>query len=353
MKIREVAEKIRKEGLDAFLFSSPPSVFYLTGFRSTHAYAVLSTEEKLLITDGRYYERAKEELPDWEVLLIKGKPLKFLKRVLRERGFSVVGYEEDRVSCSFRKALRSSRIKWRGYSEFLKVIRMIKTKEEVEKLREGVRKTDEVFRSVIRKIREGMSELEVRGLIVKGFFDVGGEGESFPSIVASGTHSAVPHWETSRTPLKRGVLLIDMGMLWRGYCTDFTRTLYLGNPTEEFKKVFGIVRDAHLFALEKVKVGNRVGDIDRTAREYIEKKGFGKFFTHSTGHGIGVEIHEPPRVYHKGEDAQLPIEDGMVFTVEPGIYLPGEFGVRLENIVVVEKGKGEPLSEIPLELIVI
>ncbi|NPB08342.1 MAG: aminopeptidase P family protein [Aquificae bacterium] len=350
MKTEEVLQKIKREGLDAFVFSSQPSVFYLTGFRSTHAYAVLGSESRLLITDGRYYERAKEELPDWEVLLIKGKPLRFLKKTLRERGLRLVGYEEDRVSCSLRKALRSSRIRWRGYSDFLKEFRMLKTKEELRKLKEGVKRTDEVFRKVLGKVREGMTELELRGLIVKGFFDAGGEGESFPAIVASGPHSAVPHWETSRSPIEKGVLLIDMGMLWEGYCTDFTRTLYLGKPTEEFKRVFGVVRDAHLFALEKVKVGNRVGDVDRAAREYIEKKGFGKFFTHSTGHGIGVEIHEPPRLYHRGDDAEIPIEEGMVFTVEPGIYLPGEFGVRLENIVAVEKGRGEPLSGIPLDL---
>ena len=142
-----------------------------------------------------------------------------------------------------------------------------------------------------------------------------------------------------------------MGLVWRGYCSDFTRTLFLGKADEEFKKVYTVVRDAHLFALEEVKVGNEIGNVDRRAREHIKKKGFGKFFTHSTGHGVGVEIHEFPRVYYKGKDAKRVIEEGMVFTIEPGIYLPGKFGVRLENIVAVVDGRGEPLSEVSLDLV--
>jgi len=187
---------------------------------------------------------------------------------------------------------------------------------------------------------------------VSKFFEKEAQGESFPAIVASGEHSAIPHWETSRSPIvPNAPLLIDMGLVWEGYCTDFTRTLFLGKPDEEFKKVYEIVKSAHLKALEKVKAGNTVGDVDREARRYIEEKGYGNFFTHATGHGVGIEIHEFPRVYFKGEDSKTPIEDGLVFTIEPGIYLPGRFGVRLENIVAVQNGRGEPLSGIDLSLI--
>jgi len=145
--------------------------------------------------------------------------------------------------------------------------------------------------------------------------------------------------------------LIDMGLLWKGYCTDFTRTIHLGRASSEFKKIYNIVKDAHLFALEKVKVGRKISEIDKTARDYIKKKGYGKFFIHSTGHGVGIEIHEFPRVYYKGVDKDVIIEEGMVFTIEPGIYLGGKFGVRLENIVAVIRGVGEPLSKVSLDLI--
>ncbi len=334
------------------MFSSQANVFYLSGFRSTHAYAVITPNSKHLLTDGRYYERAKEELKDWDVVLIKGKALRKVKSFLRDLGAVRVGYESDRVSCEFRKAMRSTRIKWKPYSNFLKDIRVIKTPEEIELMREGVRRSDRIYRELLKYVSPGMTELEVRGFIVSKIFEVGGSGESFPAIVASGPASAIPHWETSSNPVReQSPLLVDMGLMWKGYCTDFTRTFFLGTPDREFLKVYQIVRDAHLFALEKVKVGNKLGEVDRAARDYIKRKRYGKFFTHSTGHGIGVEIHEYPRVYYKGEDADRVIEEGMVFTVEPGIYLPGKFGVRLENIVAVVKGRGEPLSEISLDLV--
>ncbi len=352
MKLKEVQSLIEREGLDAFMFSSQANVFYLSGFRSTHAYAIVTPSSKYLLTDGRYYNRAKEELKGWEVGLIKGRALRFLKKFLREKGLRRVGYESDRVSCDFRRALRSTKIKWVGYSNFLKGIRVLKTREEIDRMREGVRISDRIYRELLSYVSPGMSELEVRGFIVGKIFEFGGEGESFPAIVASGPGSAIPHWETSRRRIEENSpLLIDMGLVWKGYCTDFTRTLHIGTPDREFVKIYNIVRDAHLFALEKAKAGNKLGEVDRAARDYIKKKGYGKYFTHSTGHGIGVEIHEYPRVYYKGEDSERVIEEGMVFTIEPGIYLPGKFGVRLENIVAVTGGVGEPLSEIDLELV--
>ncbi len=350
-RIEAVQNLIKSRDLDAFLFSSQPNVFYLSGFRSTHAYVVLSETARHLLTDGRYIEKAKNQLRDWDVVLIEGKALRFIKAFLREKGYYRVGFESDRVTCEFRKGLRSTRIKWFGESGFLRDIRVLKSKEEIDTMREGVKKSDSIYRRILDSIRPGLTELEVRRMIVDGIFSVGSTGESFPAIVASGQGSAVPHWETSTAEIRRGPLLIDMGLMWKGYCTDFTRTIYLGKPDEEFLKVYTAVRDAHLFALEKVRAGNTLGEVDRAARDHIEKKGYGEFFTHSTGHGIGIEIHEYPRVYHKGEDAKRVIEEGMVFTVEPGIYLPGRFGVRLENIVAVVNGRGEPLSEVSLDLV--
>ncbi len=351
-RIDKAIELINQNSLDAFLFSSQANVFYLSGFKSTHAYIVLGKDIRTLLTDGRYYERAKNSLKNWEVVLIEGRAIPFLKKFIRSKGLKVVGFESDRVTCEFRRALRSSKIKWKGFSGFLDRIRMLKDPSEIKTMREGVKVSDKVYREVLNEIKPGMSEIEVRGLIVSKFFREGAQGESFPTIVASGPGSAVPHWESSSQKLKEGsALLIDMGLLWNGYCTDFTRTLFLGKPSGEFRKVYEIVRTAHLKALEKVKVGNKIGDVDREAREYIKSKGYGKFFVHSTGHGVGVEIHEYPRVYYKGPDADTVIEEGMVFTIEPGIYLPGEFGVRLENIIVVEKGSGEPMSQVSLELV--
>jgi len=354
VRVREVQEKVKREGLKAFLFSSYPSVFYLTGFRSTNAHALLTPSERYLFTDARYYERAKKELKGWEVVLLKGSAFKEIKKFIRERGLSPAGYEEDRLTCSQKRALRTKGVKWKGYGGFLKELRAVKTEEELALLREGAKKLEEAFSEVLNLLEPGLTELEVRGLLAERYFKKGALGESFPSIVAFGEHSAVPHWESSSTPIgKKGPLLVDTGLLWKGYCTDFTRTLHLGKPSPEFLKVYEAVKEAHLRALEAAKPGVPVGEVDGVARRVLEEKGFGKFFTHATGHGVGVEIHEFPRIYYKGKEAKTPLEEGMVFTVEPGVYLPGEFGVRLENLVAVEKEGAVPLYEWSLELILL
>ncbi|MCX8060075.1 MAG: Xaa-Pro peptidase family protein, partial [Aquificaceae bacterium] len=299
-KKRQIQELLERHELDAFLFSSQANVFYLSGFRSTHAYVIVSHGPPYLLTDSRYYEKAKGSLKGWQVVLIEGNPLKTIYGVLRQIEALKVGYEQDRVSCEFSRKLKGG-FHWVGVSGFLKNLRAVKDREEIETLQEGVRASDRVYTKVLENLREGLTELEVRAMLLSEFFKEGAIGESFPAIVASGAGSAIPHWETSSRRIKAGEpLLIDMGMLWKGYCTDFTRTVYLGRAPAEFKKVYSVVRDAHLFALEKVKVGKKIGEVDRAAREYIKKKGFGRFFTHSTGHGVGVEIHEFPRVYYKG-----------------------------------------------------
>jgi len=351
VKLKEAQNLIKKVGIDGFLFSSQANVFYLSGFRSTHAYIILTPSSKVLLTDGRYYEKARAQLKDWEVVLIKGRALRTIKNYIREMGIKEVGFESDRVSYDFRRKLKSRYIKWVPFSNFLQDIRAVKTRLEIDIMREGVKKSDSIFRSLLEFIRPGLREIDVRAYIVEKIFEAGSTGESFPAIIASGEGSAIPHWETSTRPIKEGPLLIDMGLMWNGYCTDFTRTLYIGTPDRDFEKIYTTVRDAHLFALERVREGNKLGDVDRAAREHIKSKRLGKYFNHSTGHGIGVEIHEFPRVYYKGEDSKVEIREGMVFTVEPGIYIPGKFGVRLENIVVVRNGVGEPLSDVGIEMI--
>ncbi|MCX8076090.1 MAG: Xaa-Pro peptidase family protein [Aquificaceae bacterium] len=350
-RIPQVQHLLKEKGIHAFLFSSHANVFYLSGFKSSHAYVVVGKDSYHFLTDGRYYERARSVLKDWDVMLIEGDPLKSIYKLIRKIGASRVGYEEDRVSCEFRKKLKGG-IHWIGIPGFLKKLRAIKDKVEIDTVREGVRASDRVYYRLLGFLREGLTELELRSMIVSEFFKEGATGESFPTIVVSGEGSAIPHWETSNRRIRRGeALLIDMGLVWNGYCTDFTRTLHIGRASSEFKKIYNIVRDAHLLALEKVKVGRKISEIDKTAREFIKRKGFGKAFSHSTGHGVGIEIHEYPRVYYKGQDKDVLIEEGMVFTIEPGIYLKGKFGVRLENMVAVVGGVGEPLSQVSLDLV--
>ena len=352
MRLEKVKHLLKEKGLDAFLISSQSNVFYLTGFRSSHAYVVITAQSHHLLTDARYYERAKAQLSDWDVRLIEQSAVRYIKNFLKELDAKKVGYEKDKVSCEFQRMLRTRGVRWVGFSGLLKDMRLIKSQEEIDIMREGVKRSDAIYRRLLEFIKPGMREMDVRAFIVQEIFREGASGESFPAIVASGEGSSVPHWETSQKQIEVGKnLLIDMGLVWKGYCTDFTRTIFIGRADEEFKRVYQTVKDAYLFALDKVKVGNTLGEVDRAARKHIEKKGFKGLFIHSTGHGIGIDIHEYPRVYYKGKDSKRVIEEGMVFTVEPGIYIPGKFGVRLENIVVVERGSGSPLSEVSLDLI--
>lgn len=346
---------LEEKDLEGFLFLYPPNVFYLSGFRASQAYIIMTRDEKYFITDGRYFDKAKDDLPEWKVLRIEGDSIEYLKSFIKKLGIKHLGFEKDKVNCHLIERLRSSRYRLVGVTNPLKKIRMIKEEEEIEILKEGIRKTDQVFKRVLEQVKtktekETLTELSVRGLIVSEIFKEGGRGESFPSIVASGAASAIPHWESSeRKILKNAPLLMDLGLIWKGYMTDFTRTLFIGKPDREFLELYEIVKTAWFKGFEKVKVGTKISEVDRVIREYFEYKGLVRHFIHATGHGIGIEVHEEPRVYHL--NAETIIEDGMVFTIEPGLYFEKKYGIRLENMVIVEKGKGAVISEIPLDLI--
>lgn len=356
IRIEKVRKILEENKLDGLLLTSQPNIFYLSGFRSSHAYAVITPREKFFLTDSRYFEKAKEDLIDWQVIKIEGQVTKFLKEFFIKTKVKNLGYEKDKVTCYFKEKLKSPRYRLKGLVNPLKRIRMVKDEDELQTLKEGIKKTDQVFKRVLEKLsqkigKEELTELKVRGMIVKEIFEIGASGESFPAIVASGEASAIPHWESSKKSiLKNAPLLIDMGLIWNGYSTDFTRTLFVGKPDKEFMNFYEIVKTAWFKGFEKVKAGIKVSEIDKTIREYFNQKGVAEYFIHATGHGIGIEVHEDPRVYHL-VDEEVIIEDGMVFTIEPGLYFEKKYGIRLENIVIVENGQGTIFSEIPLDLI--
>jgi len=355
-RLNRVKELLKLEGDVALLLSSYPNVFYLSGLKASQAYLLLSSRGDFLLTDGRYFDKAKAILPSFfkARLLIKD-PLRHLKSLFRELGLKKIYFEKDRVSCEFRERLKGRGYSLLGVSSPLKGLRMLKDPLEREKIREAVKITDKIYAELLQFLRPGLSELEVRGKVLELAFREGSEGEAFPSIVASTKNSAIPHWESSRNPIEKGPLLIDMGVYFQGYCSDFTRTLFLGRAETEFRRYYEMVKSAWYKAFEKVKVGLPIYEVDKAVRDYFQKKGVLSHFTHSTGHGIGIEIHEFPRVYYKKERRFLKnqplIEEGMVFTIEPGLYFSERFGIRLENVVLVEGGEGKVYSEVSLELV--
>ncbi|WP_457623612.1 M24 family metallopeptidase [Persephonella sp.] len=354
-KIEVIRKKILESGLNSFFFTRRSDIFYMTYFNSSNAYVILTDKENIFITDGRYYESAKEKLKDWKVILL-GKDnkniLEDLTEILLEKGGKSIGFQEDSVTLSFYKKLtEKTDLKERliGFTNFIDEIRMIKTEDEIQIIKEAVKKTDIVFKKLTSEINKFKTELDVRRRIIDLIFEMGGTGESFPAIVASGKHSAVPHYETGNFPIeKNSPLLIDMGMKFKGYCSDFTRTIFLGDVDHEIRKIYEIVKEAHIEAVNTVKEGVKISEIDRTARKIIEKYGYGDYFIHSTGHGVGIDIHEIPRISKNNDDV---LKENTVFTIEPGIYIPGKGGVRLENIVVCRKNQPEVLTETSLDLL--
>jgi Xaa-Pro aminopeptidase/Xaa-Pro dipeptidase len=351
-RIRLAQELLDEYRVSALLLMSSANVFYLSGLKASLAYLVITKEKAYLLTDGRYFERAKPLAHDLlEVHLILENPLQTLKKFLRSLGVSSVGIEGDYVTIAVKSALRSRFYKLIPLLSPLKKLRLKKDKTERELIKKAINLTDRIFKELLDEPLSGETELSLRGKIVNKAFTLGSTGESFPAIVAFREHSAIPHWESSSTKINgKGALLFDMGVVYQGYVSDFTRTVYLGRADEEFKRAYQWVKEAYFKALEMVKVGRDVREVDLAVRDYFKEKGVLSHFTHSTGHGVGIEVHEPPRLYYKLKE-KIKIEEGMVFTIEPGLYFPGKFGIRLENIVFVEDGRGVVYSEVPLELL--
>ncbi|HEK25445.1 aminopeptidase P family protein [Hydrogenobaculum sp.] len=351
--MKDILEKfygfLKEKNIKSYLITYKPNVLYLSKFKSSNAYVLCLEGEFFFFTDSRYIEGAKEKIKHMEVINIEGSFLEFISKFLKAKNVDSI-YVDKTISYAFYEEL-SKHINVCFEKDPTFSLRKVKSKEEINIMKDGVKKSDAVYRRLLDFVKPGMTEKDVKDFVVCEFLKEKAQKESFDTIVATGKNSAVPHHETSFDVVENDKpLLVDMGLMWEHYATDFTRTFHIGKPSEEFLKVYEIVKDAHLFAIEKAISGNYLKDVDLAARSYIESKGYGDYFTHSTGHGVGLEIHEDPRVYKTSEDI---IEEGFVFTVEPGIYLPNHFGVRLENIVYIENGLPHVMSSIPLDLVIL
>ena len=227
-------------------------------------------------------------------------------------------------------------------------LRIIKDEQELQLMRESSRINDAVLQSAVNQLREGMTEKELAAIIAAGYEAAGCDGQSFGTIAAFGANAADPHHMTDNTPLRRGdAVLIDMGAKWQGYCSDMTRTCFFGEVSDKQREVYEIVREAFEKAKATVRAGVRFCDIDAAARDHITAAGYGEYFTHRLGHCIGLEDHEPQDVSSVNTNT---VSAGMVFSIEPGIYLPGAFGVRIEDLVIVTEDGYECLNALPTVL---
>lgn len=321
------------------------NIFYLTGFRGSAGACVLGPAEAFLWVDARYTLQAREQARGVEVVVEKRGLLRAVGRWLRRRGARRVGYEPAHLTCAeFDQFAREthSAVKFQAAKDLVEELREVKDQEEIARLREAGRVTAAVYEEVHRRARPGVRESDLAAEIEYRMRRKGAEGAAFETIVASGPRGAFPHARPSAKLLEKGELVIfDLGAILGGYAADMSRTVCLGKPSGRVRRLYAAVREAQRRAVEAIREGVRAGDVDAVARGSLRHRGLDRFFTHGTGHGVGLEIHERPRV-GRGEKARL--KAGGVVTVEPGIYMAGFGGIRVEDTILVRPDGPEVLT---------
>lgn len=338
-----LASRLVELGGDGILLTRLPNVRYTTGFTGSNGQVLLTPDDTVFFTDGRYTEQARHEVPDLERVTYVDGFLEPVVRTARRLGVGRLGFESEGVTFQMYQELRDAAegvelVPVRGVIEGQ---RWAKDPEELAALERAQAATDEAFDAVVRRLRDGMSERELAFELEAEMRRAGAEGPAFDTIVAFGESAAEPHHEpTGRTLSPGDVVKMDFGARVDGYHADMTRTVAFGQPPDRLRDLHFLVRSAQQAGIDAVRVGATGAEVDAAARSVIEDAGLGESFPHGLGHGVGLEIHEGPRLRRGSEDV-LPA--GAVVTVEPGVYLPGVGGVRIEDMVEVRVDGGRPL----------
>lgn len=332
-------------GIDALFVGSWPNVTYLSCFKGTESWILVSPNRLYLITDSRYFEQATEEAKGFKIILRDKRSVsEIVAEIVRKDNIKSLGFESHIVTYSFYTALAKSLGKERlkATSGLIETLREIKDNFEIGQLKKSVAIAVKGYHYVREIARPGMQEREVQGRLEHYTKSLGSERPAFDIIIATGPRSSMPHCQTNQTLLKDNqVLLVDMGVVYEGYHSDLTRPIFLGKMNSLQKKIHQIVWNAQRLGIKKAGPGVPASAVDTACRVSIEESGYGKYFGHGMGHGVGLEIHEAPTVSARSKTILQP---GMVITVEPGIYLPGKFGVRIEDMVLITNKGNEVLT---------
>jgi len=344
--------------LDALLVTHLPNIRYLCGFTGSAGALLVTEKQCVFFTDGRYTAQSRAEVSGARVVIGRKTPLASLADWLKSqkavaRNLKRAGFEGEHVSFAGYKSLikgMPSGIRLSPASSLVESIRIIKDSDELALMKEAALLGASLFDRALEVIRPGVKETEVAAEMEYAASKAGAEGMSFSTIIAAGQRSALPHGRASNQPIPLdGFVVCDFGVILAGYCSDRTRTVYVGRPSGEARSAYEAVREAQQAALDAVRPGQKLGEVDQAARKVLQKHKLAKYFTHSTGHGVGLEIHEAPRIAAGQEDQLKP---GMVITIEPGVYLPGKWGIRIEDMAVVTDSGCEVLAPATKELIV-
>jgi len=346
-RLQRLHQRLGEREIDAIFVSQPENRYYLSGFDGSAGYLLITPQNKILATDFRYIEQAQRQAPDYKIFLISGDIPDWFPKLVAGLGLKRLGFEDGHITFAMHQQLtdilKQSQLKLIPVDGLIESLRVIKEPEEIELITEAVEITDNAFEYIKDMVHTGMSEKEVAWEIEKFLREKGSEPIPFDIIVASGPNSALPHAKPSSGTIHPGEpIIIDIGARVGGYSSDLSRTICLGTADDTFNKVYDTVLRAQLTAIAAIKKGMTGGEIDDLARMVIKQAGYGEAFGHGLGHGIGLAPHEQPRL---GPNSSEPLAAGMVFTIEPGIYLTGWGGVRIEDVVVMEEGKISVISK--------
>lgn len=354
-RIDNVRAALTELGLDGLLVTVGANLRYLSGFTGSAGTLFISPQDALLLTDFRYIDQATEQAPDYKVINIATTSL---VQMLAQRKGARIGFESDKVSVAqlehWQKGVAElagdNAIQWVGTADIVEKLRAVKSADELARLQKAVDIADACFEHIISYMTPGVAEKEIAWRMEVFMREQGASGLSFPSIVASGVNGALPHARPTDKPLAAGEFVtLDFGCIWEDYCSDMTRTVFIGDPTERDRQLYELVLKAQQAGVEAVKPGVKAKEVDKVARDIIKDAGYGDAFGHGLGHGIGMEVHEEyPRLNQVGEVVLAP---GMVTSVEPGVYLSGWGGIRIEDLVVVTEDGARVLTKSPKHLI--
>lgn len=353
-RLTSVREYLGEWGIEGLLIGSDSNRRWLSGFTGSSGWLLITEDKALLGTDFRYWDQARNQAPNFELVEMKGKLTETLPNFIAEAGDkNRIGVEAKYITLhQFEILLSVSDVTWVKLEDTLEIFRELKSYNEIESIREAAAITDAVMAQVNEITHPGMTEKQLTWELEKRLRELGASCLAFPIIVASGKNSARAHHEPGDRQLKVGdTIIIDMGAKVEGYCSDLTRTFYLGDePSSKFNEIYRVVLDAQGKAVKKIATGKTGKEIDQIARDAIDSAGYGDAFGHSLGHGVGLDIHENPRLSQIFDGD--PLSPGMVVTVEPGIYLPDWGGVRIEDLILITGDGSERISQCPKQPII-
>jgi len=360
--LAQVRAWLSAQGLDAFLVTQPQNRSYLSGWHNDdteHAGMLLiGQEQQLLFTNNLYREVAEKEAIGWQIIIPEARQYAAaIVEAAKANGWKKIGFEASAMTVAEYEKLfieAGESITFQGFEEsYVATLREVKREDELALLRRAIAITDQTFAHICRWLEPGMTEKEVQFEITRYMIELGADGTAFDTIVASGPHGSMPHAHAGQRQIQPGEMVtIDMGARYQGYCADMTRTICLGEPAEpRMQEIYDIV----LKAMRTCEVGIRPGitgkEADALARDVLEAAGLGEYYVHGTGHGVGLQIHEGPSLSQHNAEEQL-LQPGMVVTVEPGVYIPGWSGARIEDCVLVTEHGSEVLTQSPTQLVI-